>query len=45
MVLTVMFLYVEKGSGLCSCTTSLLRLSEGKIPLVGYGVCLGMRVF
>jgi hypothetical protein len=44
MVLTVMFLYEEK-SKLCSCRTSLLRLSEGRIPLVGYGVCLGMRVF
>jgi len=45
MVLTVMFLYEEKSSKLCSCRTSLLRLSEGRIPLVGYGACLGMRVF
>jgi hypothetical protein len=45
MVLTVMFLYVEKGIELCSYKTSLLHLSEGRIPLVEYGVCLGMRIF
>ena len=45
MVLTVMFLYGEKSSKLCSCRTSLLRLSEGRIPLVGYKSMPGVRVF
>jgi len=40
-----MFIYDERGSGLFANTISNLFLDDGEIFLVGYRVCLGVKVF